>query len=1545
MRARRGFPRIPMTAVGAALACVFAPSNAVAAPPLNDDCANATVIAVVPFADLAVDITLATDDANVDASCDLCFGGSANNGVWWTYTPPVDCVAVISVTGTGTVTSLFAGSDCANLTQIECVNTTSQTMVSTDALVAGVQHWILVSVSGLCSAEPTGPIDFSFDCIPSPPNDDCINAEPLGPLPTTVTVDTTTATDDPVSLPFCGISSINRPVWYSVTGTGNTITATTCNAGGNFDDTKIQVWCGDCEAPICVVGNQFDFDCVPLARATASWCSQAGVTYLIAVGGDFPDAGLIQLDVFDDGTPCGNPPVACPSPGGNCQVGDPSLVDRSNRAGNVVADDFTPAGNGSITDISWWGVYIDSGFLDDCQGSAPDTFEVRYYADDGEGVPGALIGGPFAQAGGTLAVAGPVATGGTVQGPLGPIPEFEFTATHAPVPVAAGQCYWIEITNMPSATCEWFWEVSLAGNGRGMMDGQLLNGTLFIPPDGFDPGDELVTVIGFPADHAFCVNLPLADPTICLPPPAMNDDCANAKPIAGEGVFAFDNSTATTDGPPHAVCGFAFNDNVNSDVWFCWTAPCSLVVSVETCDRTCINTRIAVYDGCVCPPSDANLLACNDEGCPANPATCTGGQAESFLTFTAVAGQTYLIRVGGQFSNSQGTGTFKIRCIPPLPTPICEQPLENCQDRNVDSVITSDLTHFIAADDFTPTTTGTITDICWWGIYATGIPSPDTFIIRYYTNATGIPGTLIAVFKQPSTLTVNGPANTGLLVGGSDPEFEYTAAHAPVSVTAGQCYWIEISNPTDGSQSWFWELSRAGIGTADQSLWSVQDGTPGCGTAGIPPDGFDFGDRRNLDLAFCVNLPLGDPTQCTPPQITNDDCSIAAQISGEGAFPFDIGAATLDGPPHAACVLSGSLNDQINQDVWACWTATCSGDVLVDTCGLTAADTKIAVYDGCACPVTDARLLACNDESCGQSQSRVGFTAVAGQQYLIRLGSDFCFDACDGFFSITCAPVPVNDQCAAAIGPLAVPSSTTGSTKYATIDSGVAFGCGNAGIASPGVWYTVTGTGNTMTASLCNEADEATRFCTRLSVFCGDCNGLTCIAGAGIPVCAGQSELSWCSQAGVTYFILVHGDDFILDTGPFELELTDNGIACGNPINCLSNVGACCTNLFANCSTTTEQDCLAMGGDYSGDGSTCPCPTNDFCADALGPLAVPSVTVGTTDSPNVTVFDESSFPNCGSATTSGQSWGVWYTVTGTGTTITASLCNPATTFDTQLSIYCGDCDNPICVDGNDNFCPPTFGGQSQVSWCAEAGRTYFILVHGGLFATGSFELELSEDGIACPSGCPPPPPVNDECAGAFGPLAVPSTTMGTTDRAAVDSSAPFCGTGITAPGVWYAVVGTGNTMTATTCAGIFDFDTKLSVYCGDCVSLICVDGNDDDCSGGASIRLSTVTWCSQAGTTYFILVHGFSSGAGDFELAISDDSTACTPTVQCSCSGGDPDIDGDGDVDEADQALFVQVLLGIDTGDPLHVVRSDLNNDCSANGNDIQAFVIARLGP
>jgi hypothetical protein len=145
------------------------------------------------------------------------------------------------------------------------------------------------------------------------------------------------------------------------------------------------------------------------------------------------------------------------------------------------------------------------------------------------------------------------------------------------------------------------------------------------------------------------------------------------------------------------------------------------------------------------------------------------------------------------------------------------------------------------------------------------------------------------------------------------------------------------------------------------------------------------------------------------------------------------------------------------------------------------------------------------------------------------------------------------------------------------------------------------------------------------------------------------------------------------------------------------------------------------------------------------------------------------------------------------------------------------------------------------------------------------------------------PPANDLCDDAQGPLSVPSTTAGTTVDATFDDVG-FCGTSNTAPGVWYTVIGTGNTITLSTCEadsdGSADYDTKISVFCTGCDILNCVGGNDDSPNCGFPDFHSTFSFCSEAGVEYQILVHGFSSATGNFALDITEGSS-CSGAVSC----------------------------------------------------------------
>jgi len=151
--------------------------------------------------------------------------------------------------------------------------------------------------------------------------------------------------------------------------------------------------------------------------------------------------------------------------------------------------------------------------------------------------------------------------------------------------------------------------------------------------------------------------------------PTQNDNCADAQAISGAGTFGFDNSTATTDGPIHLACGTLGGDEqITKDVWFCWTSSCINEVLVGTCGETTVDTKVAVYDGCTCPPTDARLLDCDDDRC---------GGVQSMAVFNAAAGHSYLIRVGSYPGKPGGAGAIKINCGPPT-NPACTGATGNC---------------------------------------------------------------------------------------------------------------------------------------------------------------------------------------------------------------------------------------------------------------------------------------------------------------------------------------------------------------------------------------------------------------------------------------------------------------------------------------------------------------------------------------------------------------------------------------------------------------------------------------------------------------------------------------------------------------------------------------------------------------------------------------------------------------------------------------------------------------------------------------------------
>lgn len=132
--------------------------------------------------------------------------------------------------------------------------------------------------------------------------------------------------------------------------------------------------------------------------------------------------------------------------------------------------------------------------------------------------------------------------------------------------------------------------------------------------------------------------------SITVPPPT-NDSCVNATPIVGFGTFDFDNRFATSDGQA-GMCV-----TTGRDVYYRWVSPYTGNVAFATCGLTTINTVLSVHAACGAAPS-----FCNNDAC----------STQSRVTFNAVTGTEYLLRIASSGSTAGAIGQFSISGNAPL---------------------------------------------------------------------------------------------------------------------------------------------------------------------------------------------------------------------------------------------------------------------------------------------------------------------------------------------------------------------------------------------------------------------------------------------------------------------------------------------------------------------------------------------------------------------------------------------------------------------------------------------------------------------------------------------------------------------------------------------------------------------------------------------------------------------------------------------------------------------------------------------------------------
>jgi hypothetical protein len=333
---------------------------------------------------------------------------------------------------------------------------------------------------------------------------------------------------------------------------------------------------------------------------------------------------------------------------------------------------------------------------------------------------------------------------------------------------------------------------------------------------------------------------------------------------------------------------------------------------------------------------------------------------------------------------------------------------------------------------------------------------------------------------------------------------------------------------------------------------------------------------------------------------------------------------------------------------------------------------------------------------------------------------------------------------------------------------------------------------------------------------------------------------------------------------------------------------------------------------------------NDECAGALPAIwnATCTPISGTVD--NAT----QSLQACAAFTTANDD--VWYSFVATNTTGVIEVAGSAS-FDPVIEVFDACAGNSlICIDNN--FGLGTI--ESDIMTGLTIGNTYYVRIYDanlGIPATTGFTLCIYDI---------PPPPVNDDCTGA---IAVVCNTpiSSTTGFAAAEVGVATCGTTISAPGVWYTVMGNGGLITASLCTGT-GYDSKINVFSGDCANLICVGGNDDFCG-----LQSEYSWTGAAGTMYYILIQGFGGAVGNFTLTVTTPLQA--PVISASgsttlCSGTTVDLSSDVANGNVWSTTEITQTITVGTTNDYSSTITD-GNGCTATSNIITVTASAPPTP
>jgi hypothetical protein len=168
-----------------------------------------------------------------------------------------------------------------------------------------------------------------------------------------------------------------------------------------------------------------------------------------------------------------------------------------------------------------------------------------------------------------------------------------------------------------------------------------------------------------------------------------------------------------------------------------------------------------------------------------------------------------------------------------------------------------------------------------------------------------------------------------------------------------------------------------------------------------------------------------------------------------------------------------------------------------------------------------------------------------------------------------------------------------------------------------------------------------------------------------------------------------------------------------------------------------------------------------------------------------------------------------------------------TDFDARVSVFRGGCSTLECVELDDSF-----------HWDSSAGELYSMLVYGADGSSGNFGLFVDLGIEFCTDVVNPLPTDGETFEGAFIAIGPEISSIDGLPTASSIDGLPLCETYVIEPTsgltAWFSVVGTGATLTISTCevslgAGIAVF--PYPIYSGSCGNLTCVEGLRVNLSG------------------------------------------------------------------------------------------------------------------